>query len=93
MDDRPRWSGPKPPVAKQEIQCNEMVSVDVKYPTPYGDADIPDDFLLQAVREFRNNLEHAVYLEKAIGGDGLRQYSPIEPDKSVKAIHMKEPTA
>ena len=84
IDDRPRWSGPKPPVAKQEIQCNEMVSVDVKYPTPYGDAAIPDDFLLPAVREFRTNLEHAVYLEKAIGGYGLRQYSPIEPDKSAK---------
>jgi len=84
IDDRPRWSGPKPPIAKQEIQYNEMVSVDVKYPTPYGDAAIPDDFLLSAVREFRNNLEHAVYLEKAIGGYGLHQYSPIESDTSVK---------
>jgi hypothetical protein len=84
IDDRPRWSGPKPPIAKQDIQCNEIVRVNVKYPTPYGDAAIPDDFLLSAVREFRNNLEHAIYLEKAIGGYGLRQYSPIEPDKSVK---------
>jgi hypothetical protein len=84
IDDRPRWSGPKPPAAKEEIQCNEMVSVDVKYPTPYGDADIPDDFLLLAVREFRNNLEQAVYLEQEIGGYGLHHHSPIEPDKSVE---------
>ncbi len=84
MEGRPRWSGPKPPIAKQGIQCNEMVSVDVKYPTPYGDAAIPDDFLLTAVREFRNNLEQAVYLEQEIGGYGLSHYSPIEPDKSVK---------
>ena len=61
-----------------------MVSVDVKYPTPYGDAAIPDDFILTAVREFRNNLEHAVYLEQERGGYGLRHHSPIEPDKSVK---------
>ncbi len=84
IGDMPRWSGPKPPALKEEIQCNEMVSVDVKYPTPYGDADIPDDFLLSAVREFRNNLEQAVYLEQEIGGYGLRHHSPIEPDKSVK---------
>ncbi len=84
IDESPRWSGPKPPTAKEEIQCNEMVSVGVKYPMPFGDAEIPDNFILAAVREFRNNLEHAVYLEQEIGGYGLHHLSPIEPDKSVK---------
>jgi hypothetical protein len=83
IDDRPRWSGPKPPTSKEGIQCNEMVSSRVKYPTSYRDADIPDNFLLPTIREFRNNLEHAVYLEQKIGGYGLHHLSPIEPDKSV----------
>lgn len=82
IDERPRWGGPKPPTGKTDILCNEMVNASVKYPTPYGDAEIPDKFLLAAVREFRNNLEYAVYLEQEIGGYGLHRLSSIEPDLS-----------
>ncbi len=80
IDERPRWGGPKPPTGKMDILCNEMVNASVKYPTPYNDAKIPDEFLLVAVREFRRNLEHAVYLEQEIGGYGFHHLSPIEPD-------------
>ncbi len=79
----PRKSGSKPPSMREEIQYRELVSVEVKYPTPYRDADIPDDFLLSVVQEFRKNLEHAIYLEQDRGGYGLHHLSPIEPDKSV----------
>ena len=82
LDERPRWGGPKPPTGHADIRYDEMVRVSVKYPTPYNDAEITDEFLLAAVREFRRNLEHAVYLEQEIGGYGFHHLSPIEPDPS-----------
>jgi hypothetical protein len=84
ISERPRWNGPKPPTDKADIRCDAMVIVDVKYPTPYDDVEIPDQFLLASIREFRNNLEHAVYLEQEIGGYGFLHLSPIAPDPSAK---------
>ena len=84
IDERPRWGGPKPPTGKMDILCNEMVNASVTYPTPYGNAEIPDEFLLVAVREFRRHLEHAVYLEQEIGGYGFHHLAPIEPDLSTE---------
>jgi hypothetical protein len=43
------------------------------------DVQIPDEYLATAVCEFRKNLEHAVSLEKELGGYGLQNLCPIEP--------------
>ena len=77
---KPLYHGAKPPENKDSIRIEEMVNLDVEYPWAGGDIQIPDEFLITAIREFRKNLEHAVYLENDIGGYGLHQVCPIEQD-------------
>ncbi len=84
IDDRPRWNGPKPPSWDKNVRCDQLASVSVKYPTPNIQAVIPDEFLLDAVREFRRNLEQAIHLEREISEYGLDHLVPIEPDLSAK---------
>ena len=61
-----------------------MVQLDVKYPDLNGDVQLPDEYVASAVREFRKNLEHAVSLEKELGGYGLQNLCPIEPDPDLE---------
>ncbi len=74
------WTKPKPPGNKEDLRVQDMVALDVKYPNPNFDAEIPDEYLRTAVREFRKNLELAVSLETELGGHGLSILVPIEPD-------------
>ena len=76
--------GSKPPENKEGTRWQEMVSLDVKYPGADNHVQIPDDFLLISVREFRKNLECGIYLEKELGGYGLHQLCPIEPDPDMQ---------
>lgn len=78
--EKPSLYGPKPPDNKEGTRIEEMICLDVEYPWPGIDNQIPDEFLVHAVREFRKNLESAVYLENEIGGYGLHQVCPIESD-------------
>jgi hypothetical protein len=79
----PYWGGPKPPDDKTEIQLNEIIKLTVEYPELHETVDIPDEFLLTAVREFRKNLEYAVSLEKEFDGYWYLRLCPIEPDPSL----------
>jgi hypothetical protein len=74
------WSKPKPPGNQEGFRVQDLVKLDVKYPTPSSDIKIPDEFLLPAIRESRRNLEHAVSLEKELGGYGLEMLVSLEPD-------------
>jgi hypothetical protein len=78
------WSTPKPPTNIEELRVKDVVHLDVKYPSPNSDVEIPDEFLPTAVREFRKNLEHAVSLEKELGGYGLEMLVSLEPDPNLK---------
>ena len=78
--DRPFWGGPKPPKTDGSTRWEDMVRVDVEYPTPTDEIRIPEEFLRTAVREFRKNLERAVCLEKELVPPTLISFSPIEPD-------------
>ncbi len=62
------------------MRREDLVRVDVEYPTPTDDVQIPEEFLRAAIREFRKNLEHAVCLEKELAPLGLISFCPIEPD-------------
>ena len=81
---KPLCHGAKPPENKDSIRIEEMVNLDVEYSWAGGDIQIPDEFLITAIREFRKNLEHAVYLENDIGGYGLHEVCPIEPDPNIE---------
>ena len=73
-------SGPKPPQWKKSIRIQDMLRLEVEYPELIDDANIPDEWLTFAIRQFRKNLEHAMQLETEIGGYGLNNISPIIPD-------------
>jgi hypothetical protein len=79
----PYWGGPKPPDDKTEIQLSEMIKLTVEYPELHETFEIPDAFLVTAVREFRKNLEYAVSLEKELDEYWYLRLSPIEPDPSL----------
>jgi hypothetical protein len=74
------WGGPKPPQWEKDIRIQDMLQLDVEYPEPIDDANVPDEWLAFAVRELRKNLEHALQLESELGGYGLNNIGPIIPD-------------
>ena len=76
--------GPKPPENREDVSLRDMVRLDVKYPDLDGDVQLPDEYVASAVREFRKNLEHAVSLETELGGYGLHNLCPIEPDPDLE---------
>ncbi len=75
------WSKPRPPEAKKDLRIEEMFNLDVDYSEPIDDIIIPDEFLAVTVGGLRKNLEHALQLEKELGGYGLINISPIVPDE------------
>jgi hypothetical protein len=78
------WSRPKPPENRGGLRVQDMVHLDVKYPSLNHEIQLPDEHIATVVREFRKNLEHAVYLETELGGYGLGMLVPIEPDPDLE---------
>ncbi|TFH41811.1 MAG: hypothetical protein E4H01_14370, partial [Lysobacterales bacterium] len=78
--ERSYWRGPTPPEQKEDMRIGDILHLDVKYPNLQVDAKIPDEWLVFAIQELRKNLEHALNLEKELGGYGLSQISSIVPD-------------
>ena len=81
---RPSWGGPKPPESKEGVRREDMVEIDLEHQAPDDDVEIPDQFIQVAVREFRKNLEHAVYVENELGKYRLDLLCPIEPDPDLE---------
>lgn len=75
--------GPTPPKKSENLSINELVSLDVEYPSFTSDDSFPTAYLSMAVREFRKNLEHSIILENELGGYGLHNLCSIEPDESI----------
>lgn len=82
---RPR-TRPKPPENRKDVGIRDIVHLDVEYPSQYNDVQVADEYIATAVREFRKNLEHAVYLETELGGHGLSLLDPIEPDPELRGM-------
>ena len=78
--EKPYLRGPEPPENRKDILLKDMVHVKIEYMSPGNDFQIPDEFLLTAVREFRRNLEYAVYLERELFGQVLHQLCPVESE-------------
>jgi hypothetical protein len=69
----------KPPQWKSTIRVADMLDLDVLYPPPRFDSEIPDAWLQPVVKGLRQNLEHALDLESEIGGYSLGKIAPISP--------------
>ncbi len=76
----PYSGGPKPSENIDDVSIRQMINLDVEYPEFHEKVEIPDEYLVTAVREFRKNLEHAVSLEKELDGYSYLSLCPIEPD-------------
>lgn len=78
--ERNYWSGQKPPQWEKDIRIQDILRLVVEYPEPIDNVNVPDEWLVFAVRELRKNLEHALQLETELGGYGLNNISPIIPN-------------
>ncbi len=77
------WPEPKPPKIKKKDLCvSDMFALNVYYPCPPDDIDIPDEWLPFVVSELRKNLEYAQLLEIENGSYDLIRISPIVPDEN-----------
>lgn len=81
--ERP-FGSPRPPGISENIKQRNMVGLDVKYPEPHEKIELPDEYILSVVREFRGNLELAVLLERELEGYGLSDLVPIESDPGLE---------
>lgn len=63
-----------------EWQLHDLIGLDVEYPNVPQQIAIPDSMLARQMTMLRRALESAVELESEIGGFGLRQLSPINPE-------------
>ncbi|MCW5115585.1 SIR2 family protein [Burkholderia cenocepacia] len=54
----------KPPDGSADLRLGDILSVGVEYPRPHEAIEIPADWLQYAAQLFRQNLEHAVELER-----------------------------
>jgi len=80
----PYNSGPKPPECLNGVGFRQMVNLDVTYPEFHEQIDIPDEYLVTAIRAFRKNLEIAASLEKEQGVYNFLNLAPIEPDSDLE---------
>ena len=74
------WGGPTPPALTDQLKRHDLLRLDVEYPGPPNNFKIPDNWLCRAIIHVRRNLETAIELENEIGGYGLNNISPINPE-------------
>ncbi len=74
------YGGPTAPESRPDIRVNDMLKMDVEYPLSEDAPIPPDEWLVVVVRDLRNNLEHALQLERELGGYGPNSICPITPD-------------
>lgn len=65
---------------KDEWRVQDFIHLDVKYPDIPWEMPVPDSILARQIVVLRKTLETAVELENEIGGYGLSNLSPINPD-------------
>ena len=75
------WQGHVPPEQSDDLGFRDLVRLNVKYPDFAAEANVPDVWLPLAVVELRKNLEHAVLLERELGGYGLVLRQSLFPDE------------
>jgi len=83
------WSAPIPHDEAIEFQLNDLLNLDVEYPSLWIDINIPNEWLALTVRQLRHNLEYALLLETEIGGYGLNFTSPIVADDDKTVDHAQ----
>jgi hypothetical protein len=69
-----------PPKREAELRLWDLVRLQVEYPVPPPDAEIPDEWLAHIIRGLRKNLELAVQLNEEFDRAHWDHISPIVPD-------------
>lgn len=65
---------------RDDWRVHDLIRLDVKYPDVPQEMSVPDSILARLSAVLRKTLETAVELENEIGGYGLSNLSPINPD-------------
>lgn len=78
---------PKPP-SQDKLALRRLISADVKYPKLNGRFDVPDEIVADLVHALRRNIELGIALENEIGGYGLDNLPPFNPDHSVQGTEF-----
>jgi hypothetical protein len=82
---RPIFHGPRPPLAADDFQLSDLISLDVEYPHLDATPQIPDDYLRQMIRLWRALLERAVLLERDTGPYSLDHFCSLAPEEQGQA--------
>jgi hypothetical protein len=83
---RATLGGPRPPSRSDNVRLSDLLELHVEYPRIDEDIQFQDELVPTVIRELRKNLEHAVSLENEIGGYGLLNLPPIEPDQDLDGV-------
>lgn len=83
------WSGPIPEV-KAESCLGDLINLDVTYPELPHNISVPDGQIARVIAILRRNLETALELENEIGGYGLSNISPINPDNGGGDAYLRD---
>lgn len=69
------------PPDQEDASVEGLLRPDVEYPRPHEPLVIPPDYLPYAIALMRGNLEHAVALEREIGGHDRIYFDTTRPDE------------
>ena len=72
--------GAQPPADRPDLPFEKMLRPDVEYPRPHAPLVVPPEHLAYAVSLFRGQFEHAIALEREIGGHDRLYFDATRPD-------------
>jgi hypothetical protein len=75
------WSGGPP---------ESVIKIEIEYPSPHGDVDIPEAFLAYAISQFRGNLELAKSLEQETSGNDRLYFHNSRADDGAPDLSENE---
>lgn len=75
----------RPPDWEKHSGLTDIFNLTVEYPSPHDYVEIPDKWLVFAIRELRKNLEHTVYFESRCNRDHLASIRPNIPHDGITA--------
>jgi hypothetical protein len=79
----PSLRNPIPPTADEKARLRDLIHLDVAYADVPEWMPVPAEFLPDAIKLLRHDLEHAVRLERELGNYGPHGISPIIGDPTI----------
>jgi hypothetical protein len=77
----PSWSsGTLPPIGEEKTRLRDLIKIEVTYPAVEVNSEIQSDLRKRFIEVLRENLRHAINLEKEIGSYSATSLAPIIAD-------------